>query len=102
MEKDIRKGITQLVEKCRNLSLAEANRAAEYVLPCIITDMSNEEITKYMLELLPILKDLKLNSLEIADFIVMCEDKFGAEIEEEDIHKILTVQDLCDYIASHA
>ncbi len=46
--------------------------------------------------------DLKLNSLEIADFIVMCEDKFGAEIEEEDIHKILTVQDLCDYIASHA
>ena len=46
--------------------------------------------------------DLKLNSLEIADFIVMCGDKFGAEIEEEDIHKILTVQDLCDYIASHA
>ena len=46
--------------------------------------------------------DLKLNSLEIADFIVMCEEKFGAEIEEEDIHSILTVQDLCDYIASHA
>ncbi|MBR3837424.1 MAG: acyl carrier protein [Clostridia bacterium] len=46
--------------------------------------------------------DLKLNSLEIADFIVLCEDKFGAEIEESDIHSILTVQDLCDYIASHA
>ena len=46
--------------------------------------------------------DLKLNSLEIADFIVLCEEKFGAEIEEEDIHSILTVQDLCDYIASHA
>lgn len=46
--------------------------------------------------------DLKLNSLEIADFIVMCEEKFGSEIEEEDIHSILTVQDLCDYIASHA
>ncbi len=46
--------------------------------------------------------DLKLNSLEIADFIVLCEEKFGAEIDEEDIHSILTVQDLCDYIASHA
>ncbi len=46
--------------------------------------------------------DLKLNSLEIADFVVLCEEKFGAEIEEEDIHTILTVQDLCDYIASHA
>ena len=55
--------ITQLVEKCRNLSLAEANRAAEYVLPCIITDMSNEEITKYILELLPMLPELKLHSL---------------------------------------
>ncbi len=46
--------------------------------------------------------DLKLNSLEIADFVVLCEDAFGAEIEEEDIHTILTVQDLCDYISSHA
>ena len=46
--------------------------------------------------------DLKLNSLEIADFVVMCEEKFGSEIDEEDIHSILTVQDLCDYIAAHA
>jgi len=46
--------------------------------------------------------DLKLNSLEIADFVVLCEEKFGAEIDEEDIHSILTVQDLCDYIAEHA
>ena len=55
--------ITALVDKCRNLSLAEINKAAEYVLPCIITDMSNEEITRYILELLPILKDLELRSL---------------------------------------
>ena len=46
--------------------------------------------------------DLKLNSLDIADFVLICEDKFGAEIEEDQIHTILTVQDLCDYIASHA
>ena len=46
--------------------------------------------------------DLKLNSLEIADFVVLCEEKFGAEIEEEDIHTILTIQDLCDYITDHA
>lgn len=48
------------------------------------------------------INDLKLNSLEIADFIVLCEEKFGSEIDEEDIHTILTVQDLCDYMASHA
>ncbi len=48
------------------------------------------------------INDLKLNSLEIADFVVLCEEKFGAEIQEEDIHTILTVQDLCDYIAKNA
>ena len=45
--------------------------------------------------------DLKLNSLEIADFIVLCEDKFGASVEDADINSILTVGDLCDYIANH-
>ena len=55
--------ITQLVDKCRNMNLAELYSAAEYILPCIITDMTNEEITKYILELLPILPDLKLNSI---------------------------------------
>ena len=58
-----RTGITALIEKCRDLNLAEINKAAEYVLPCIITDMTNEEITKYIVELLPILKDLELRSL---------------------------------------
>lgn len=46
--------------------------------------------------------DLKLNSLDIADFVLICEERFGAEIEEDEIHTILTVQDLCDYIAAHA
>ena len=55
--------ITALIDKCRDLNLAEINKAAEYVLPCIITDMTNEEITKYILELLPILKDMELRSL---------------------------------------
>ena len=46
--------------------------------------------------------DLKLNSLDIADFVLICEERFGAEIEEDQIHTILTVQDLCDYITAHA
>lgn len=55
--------ITALVEKCRNMNLADMNHAVEYVLPSILTDMTNEEITKYVIELLPILKDLELRSL---------------------------------------
>ena len=42
--------------------------------------------------------DLKLNSLELADLVVLCEDRFGIVIEEEDVHSLLSVGDLVDYI----
>lgn len=42
--------------------------------------------------------DLKLNSLELADLVVLCEDKFGVEIEEQDIHTLLSVGDLVEYL----
>lgn len=42
--------------------------------------------------------DLKLNSLELADLVVLCEDKFGVEIEEQDIHTLITVGDLVEYL----
>ena len=45
-------------------------------------------------------KDLKLNSLELADLVVLCEDKFGVEIEEQDIHTLLSVGDLVEYLES--
>ena len=72
-----------------------------------------EEIKKILIEEMEVdaelitpdaefVNDLKLNSLDIADFVVICEDRFGAEIEEDQIHTILTVQDLCDYIAANA
>lgn len=55
--------ITALIEKCRDLSVWELYSAAEYCLPFIITDMTNAEITGYLFELLPMLKELKLYSL---------------------------------------
>ncbi len=44
------------------------------------------------------IEDLKLNSLEIADLIVLCEEKFSIEIDEGDIHTIVTVGDLAEYL----
>lgn len=55
--------ISALIEKIRYLDLKAMYRAAEYCLPFVITDMTNQEVTNYILELLPILKDLKLYSL---------------------------------------
>ena len=42
--------------------------------------------------------DLGINSLELADLILMCEEKFGIEIKDDDIHKFITVGDVVNYL----
>ena len=46
--------------------------------------------------------DLGINSIELADLIMMCEDKFGVEIEDDDIHNFVTIADVTAYLESHA
>jgi acyl carrier protein len=45
--------------------------------------------------------DLGVNSIELADLIMLCEDKFGVEIEDEDIHKFVTIADVVNYLEEH-
>ena len=45
--------------------------------------------------------DLGVNSIELADLIMLCEDKFGLEIEDEDIHKFVTVGDVVTYLEAN-
>ena len=45
--------------------------------------------------------DLGINSIELADLIMMCEDKFGVEIEDDDIHNFVTIGDVVDYLEAH-
>ena len=42
--------------------------------------------------------DLGVNSIELADLIMLCEDKFGIEIKDEDIHNFDTVGDVVNYL----
>lgn len=44
-------------------------------------------------------KDLGFNSLEIADLVVMCEDKYEIDIDEERAHTIITVGDFAEYLS---
>ena len=57
--------VTSLIEKCRNMGLLELHDLATQILPLIITDMTSEEITDYLWELIPMVKDIKLASLTI-------------------------------------
>lgn len=45
-----------------------------------------------------LVNDLGINSLELADLIMLCEEKFRIEINEEDIQGFLTVSDVVSYI----
>ena len=45
--------------------------------------------------------DLGINSLELADLVLLCEDKFEMEIDDEDIRNFITVGDVVDYLSSH-
>lgn len=42
--------------------------------------------------------DLGINSLELADLVLQCEEKFDIEIGDEDIHGFVTVGDVADYL----
>lgn len=57
--------LKSLIEKCRNMGLLELHDMATSVLPLIITDMSNQEISDYLWELIPMVRDIKLESLTI-------------------------------------
>ena len=46
--------------------------------------------------------DLGINSLELADLVYNCEDKFDIEIDDEDIHKFITVGDVVNYLSEKA
>ena len=45
-----------------------------------------------------LVNDLGINSLELADLVMICEEKFDIEINDDDIRKILTVSDIVNYL----
>lgn len=45
--------------------------------------------------------DLGVNSIELADLVMLCEDKFGIEIDDEDIHKFVTIGDVVAYLEAN-
>ena len=45
-------------------------------------------------------KDLGINSLDLADLVLLCEDEFGIEFGEGDLHKFITVGDVVKFIES--
>lgn len=71
-----------------------------------------EEVKKIIVELLGVdeskvtpearfREDLEADSLDLVELIMAFEDKFGAEISDEDAQKITTVGEAVAYIEAH-
>ena len=62
----------------------------------LVNDLSvDEKLIKPEAELV---NDLGINSLELADLILLCEERFGITVEDDDIHKFITVGDVVSYL----
>ena len=42
--------------------------------------------------------DLDLNSLELAEFILTCEEEFKVSIEDNELKKLICIKDIADYL----
>ena len=56
--------VGQVLEKVKNMSLLEINSLVDELLPYVLTDMSNTDITNYITELLPLLPQMTLESIQ--------------------------------------
>ncbi len=45
--------------------------------------------------------DLGINSIELAELVMLCEDKFDLEMDDDDLHKFITVGDVVTYLEAH-
>lgn len=56
--------VAQVLEKVKNKSLLEINKLVDSLLPFVLTDMSNGDMTNFILEILPLLPEMTLDSIQ--------------------------------------
>lgn len=69
-------------------------------IKAVIVDLLGVDESKVTMEA-RFREDLEANSLDLVELIMAFEDKFGAEISDEDAQSITTVGEAVKYIDSH-
>ena len=69
-------------------------------LKAIVKDLLGADESKITMEA-RFREDLEADSLDLVELIMAFEDKFGAEISDEDAQKITTVGEAVKYIDGH-
>ncbi len=47
-----------------------------------------------------LVNDLGINSLELADLVLLCEERFDITIADDELQKFVTVGDVVDFISA--
>ena len=74
-----------MFEKFKSLIVDELQVDPEKVTP--ESDLSN---------------DLGINSIELAELVMRCEETFGVDIKDEDMHDFVTVGDVVGYLEKNS
>lgn len=45
--------------------------------------------------------DLGINSIELADLVMICEEQYNLSIDDEDLHGFITVGDVVSYLEAN-
>jgi acyl carrier protein len=69
-------------------------------IKAIIKDLCGVDESKITMEA-RFREELEADSLDLVELIMAFEDKFGAEISDDDAQKIVTVGDAVNYIEAH-
>ena len=68
----------------------------EQFVNLLVDELDKDEITMEA----ELSNDLGINSIELADLVMLCEDRFGIEINDDDIRGFTTVGDVVKYLES--
>ncbi|MBE6562857.1 MAG: acyl carrier protein [Ruminococcaceae bacterium] len=47
-----------------------------------------------------LINDLGINSLELADLVLLCEERFDITIEDDEVQNFVTVGDVVEFLSS--
>lgn len=71
--------ITSLINSFRNMGIMDIHAMATEVLPMIKTNMSTTEMWNYAFEFIPMLRDLKLDSITIPQDVTWWSENLGSD-----------------------
>lgn len=81
--------VSQVLEKVKKMSILELNKLVDDLLPMVLTDMSNSDMTNYIAEILPLLPQMTLDSIQCPNADMDLRGEIADIFHDGSTHSIL-------------